>query len=132
MEINITSLLGMHAPTLSASQFELGNNAGQITWRASQEQAEKTPILQTENELQAMRDFARASGGWDEDEVNAWTPQGVNALFLQWIAGDVRALGADSLEEIDWTEAEELQREGQAPSNLFRADDGRVFFDLGS
>jgi len=132
MEINITSLLGMHAPTLSASQFELGNNAGQITWRASQEQAEKTPILQTENELQAMRDFARASGGWDEDEVNAWTPQEVNALFLQWIAGDVRALGADSLEEIDWTEAEELQREGQAPSNLFRADDGRVFFDLGS
>jgi hypothetical protein len=131
MEINITSLVNMFAPRLSASAFELGGNAGQITWQAAQEQAEETPLLQSEDELQAMRDFARSSGGWNEDEVNAWTDHELNALFLQWIAGDVRELGADSLAEIDWTEAEEMQREGQAPSNLFRADDGQVYFYLG-
>jgi hypothetical protein len=127
-----------------------------------------------------MRDFARSSGGWDSEEVAAWDAQEVNALFLQWIAGDCRQCPrtlegitfeeregewfhsdestpdmetgpfdslleaytdaspghgssfttADSLEEIDWQVTEAFQHEGNAPSNLFRADDGRVFFSL--
>jgi hypothetical protein len=132
MEIEITSLLEMHAPDLSASRMELGDDAGRITWQAAKEQAEETPILNTPEKLDAMRDFARASGGWDAEEVAAWDAEEVNALFLQWIAGDVRELGADTLAGIDWTEAEEMQREGQASGNLFRAEDGRVFFYLGS
>jgi hypothetical protein len=132
MEIEITSLLEMHAPDLSASRMELGDNAGNITWQAAKDQAEETPLLDTPEKLDAMRDFARSSGGWNAGEVAAWDAEEVNALFLQWIAGDVRELGADTLADIDWTEAEAAMAEGQAPSNIFRADDGRIYFYLGN
>lgn len=132
MEIDITSLAEMNCFTLSHSVAEGGENAGRETWNASKAQAEKTPLLKTPEELQAMRDFARSSGGWTRDEIAEWSDQEINALFLQWVAGDCRELGADSLSEIDWEEAGEMQSNGQAPSNLFRADDGRIFFYLGS
>jgi len=176
MEIEITSLLEMDCFALSHSRAEGGETAGQDTWNASKEQAEETPLLDTPEKLDAMRDFARSSGGWNDEEVAAWNDQEVNALFLQWIAGDVRQLPAklnveilerngewfrddedgeheygpyesrsdayreahgnriitaDSLEEIDWEEAEVSQQDGNAPSNLSREDDGRVYFYLG-
>lgn len=132
MEIDITSLLEMDCFPLSHSVAEGGENAGRDTWNASKEQAEETPLLKTPEELQAMRDFAHSSGGWTREEIAEWSDQEINALFLQWIAGDVRELGTDSLSEIDWEQAEEMQSNGQAASNLFRADDGRIFFYLGS
>ena len=132
MEIEITPLLEMHAPDLSASRMELGDNAGRITWQAAKEQTGETTLLDTPEKLDAMREFALDSGGWDAEEVAAWDAEEVNALFLQWIAGDVRELGADTLAGIDWTEAEEMQREGQAPSNLYPGDDGKLYFYLGS
>jgi hypothetical protein len=131
MEIKITPLLEMNCFTLSHSRAEGGDNAGKNTWQASQAKAQEIKLLDTPEKLQAMRDFARSSGGWNESEVNAWNENEVNALFLQWIAGDCRELGADSLEDIDWQEAEELQSAGQAPSNLFRSDSGEIFFYLG-
>ena len=131
MEIEITSLAEMDCFTLSHSIAEGGENAGRDTWNASKRQAGETPLLKTPEELQAMRDFAKASGGWTREEIDAWPDSELNALFLQWIAGDVRELGADSLSEIDWEEAEEIQQAGQAASNIFRLDDGRIFFYLG-
>ena len=132
MEINITSLLEMDCFTLSHSRAEGGENAGENTWRASQSKAQEIQLLNTPEKLQAMRDFARSSGGWDQEEVNAWNENEVNALFLQWIAGDCRELGADSLKDIDWINAEVLQENGQVPSNLFRSDSGEIFFYLGN
>jgi hypothetical protein len=131
MEINITPLLQMNCFTLSHSQAEGGENAGNNTWQASQSKAQEIKLLNTPEKLQAMRDFARSSGGWNSEEVSAWNENEVNALFLQWIAGDCRELGADSLEDIDWEEAEELQSAGQAPSNLFRSEAGEIYFYLG-
>ena len=132
MEINITTLAAMDCFPLSHSRAEGGETAGRDTWSASKEQAEETPLLDTEEKLQAMRDFARSSGGWDSKEVAAWSAQEVNALLLQWIAGDCRELGADRLEDIDWEEAEKWQSEGQAPSNLFKGIDGNIYFYLGN
>jgi hypothetical protein len=178
MEIDITSLLETDLFPLSHSQVEGGPNAGNNTWQASLDHAEETALLDTPEKLQAMRDFARASGGWTREEIDEWTPQEVNALFLQWIAGDCRqcpailpdvsfecrdgewyhshedepdmetgpfeSVGeahqdaspghgystADSLEGIHWEATEAAQHEGGIPSNLFRADDGRIFFGL--
>jgi hypothetical protein len=132
MEIEITTLSEMNCFTLSHSAFEGGENAGQNTWNASKKEAENTQLLNTAEKLQAMRDFARESGGWNREEIAAWSDNELNALFLQWIAGDVRELGADSLDEIDWEEAEEMQHEGQAASNIFKGDDGRIYFYLGN
>ena len=132
MEINITHLLEMNCFTLSHSCAEGGENAGKNTWQASQAKAQEIKPLDTPEKLQAMRDFARSSGGWNESEVNAWNENEVNALFLQWIAGDCRELGADSLEDIEWTNAVVLQENGQVPSNLFRSTSGEIFFYLGN
>jgi len=176
MEIEITSLLEMDCFALSHSRAEGGDTACRDTWNASLEQAEETPLLDSPEKLDAMRDFARSSGGWGSEEIATWDAQKVNALFLQWIAGDVRQLPAklgveiterdgewwrddedgesewgpyesrsdayrdahgnriqtaDSLDEIDWEEAEISPRDGSAPENLFRSDDGRIFFYLG-
>jgi hypothetical protein len=132
MEIEITTLSGMNCFTLSHSAYEGGENAGQNTWNASKKEAENTQLLNTPEKLEAMRDFASESGGWNREEIAAWSDNELNALFLQWIAGDVRELGADSLDEIDWDEAEEMQSEGQASSNIFKADDGKIYFNLGN
>ena len=123
----------MNCFTLSHSIAEGGENAGQNTWNAAKKQAlNSPPLLNTPEKLQAMRDFARESGGWNREEIAAWSENELNALFLQWIAGDVRELGADSLDEIDWEEAEEMKGEGQAPSNIFKGDDGKIYFYLGN
>jgi hypothetical protein len=133
MEIDITTLAKMNCFTLSHSVAEGGENAGQNTWNASKKKAlNSSPLLNTPERLQAMRDFARESGGWDREEIAAWSDNELNALFLQWVSGDVREIGADSLGQINWEEAEELQREGQAPSNIFKGDDEKIYFYLGN
>lgn len=132
MEIDITTLLEINCFTLSHSIAEGGENAGQNTWNASKKQAENTQLLNTPEKLQTMRDFARESGGWNKEEIAEWSDNELNALFLQWISGDVREMGFDSLDQIDWEEAEEMQREGQAPSNIFKGDNGKIYFYLGN
>lgn len=146
MEIEITSLLELDAFELSHSQAEGGSTAGRDTWNASKQAAQEHVLLDTPEKLQAMRDFALSSGGWDEEEIATWPANELNALFLQWIAGDVRqcpsmeqAYGPDDprfsnayrLDEIDWEATEAMQEQGNCPSNLFRADDGRIYFYLG-
>jgi hypothetical protein len=138
MEIDITSLLKTNLFTFSHSAAEGGQDAGQNTWKAANRHAEETapPLLDTPEKLDTFRDWVGDSGGWTREEIDAWTPTECNALFLQWIAGDCRecpAIGggnAYSLEEIDWEETEVEQSNGQISSNLFRADDGRIFFSL--
>jgi hypothetical protein len=132
MVIEITTLSEMNCFALSHSAFEGGENAGQNTWNASKKKAENTPLLNTPEKLQVMRDFARESGGWNKEEIAEWSENELNALFLQWVSGDVRELGADSLDEIDWEEAEEMQSEGQVASNIFKGDDGKIYFYIGN
>ena len=138
MNIDITSLLGLDCFPLSHSSAEGGQDAGRDTWNASKEQAKETPLLDTDEKLQAMRDFAESSGGWTTEEIAAWSAEEINALFLQWIAGDVRQCPAieggraDSLEEIDWQEYEAQASAGQIPSNLSKGGDGEIYFYLGN
>ena len=132
MEINITRLSRVNQYDLSHSRHEGGQNAGTNTWRAALNQAIKTSLLDTPEKLDAMREFALSSGGWDQEEITAWTSQELNALFLQWIAGDCRELGADAIEDIDWIAAEKIQQDGIASSNLFRSESGGIYFYLGN
>ena len=132
MEIDITTLAEMNAFDLSHSIAEGGEDAGKNTWQNSKAEAERHPILNTPEKLAAMREFAAESGGWTREEISEWPDSELNALFLQWIAGDCRELGADSISDIDWDEAEEMQSAGQAASNLFRGDDGKIYFYLGN
>ncbi len=138
MEIDITDFFNNEdASDYSASAMELGENAGKITWNnAMREAGNREPsLLDTEEKLDAMREFALSSGGWDEEEIAAWSPQELNALFIQWISGDMRGMPTDSNGEIDWAQVETLQSAGQISSNISGgslATDGRVYFYLGS
>lgn len=132
MEINITKFFTDADPLdYSASVAELGHNAGAITWRAACEDADNFgPMLDTPEKLQAMRDFARSSGGWDADEIAAWTDIELNALFVQWVAGDIREVPGMTPNSWDWDAYEALTQTGTVPSHMFRDDHGQIYFDL--
>lgn len=101
MEINITHLLETDMFEFSHSRAEGGENAGQDTWNAALKGPR--PLLNTPEEFEAFRDFAKSTGGWDREEIAAWDENESQALFLQFIAGDVRQCPA-TLEEIEFEE----------------------------
>ena len=51
-------------------------------------------------------------------------------MFIQLIAGDMRECGMDDcdLEDFDWAGYEARASEGQISGNIFKADDGRIFY----
>ena len=130
MEINITSLLEKDQFPLSHSVAEGGENAGRETWQASIESAKETPLLDSEEKLEAFRDWLKPWGAWDAEQIAAMDDQHLNALFLQWVAGDCREAGADSLDAIDWEEYENRAADGQCSSNFYRSEDGQIYFNL--
>ena len=137
MEIDITRFFETaETHDFSASVAELGQDAGKITWANAMREAEETPLLSTEAELDAMRQFARESGGWTREEIAAWTAEEVNALFIQWISGDINEMHAswllDDDGELDWQKVEQYQHEGRIAANIYQGDDNKVYFYLGS
>lgn len=129
MEINITRFFNDCAPRdYSASMAELGPDAGRITWSHSVEDSPEYFLLDDEDKREAFRSFVKSSGGWSETEIRAWSDIELNALFIQWIAGDMRELGIDNPINVDWGEVERVQSEGLAPSNIFKGIDGEIYF----
>lgn len=115
MDIDITSLSDLDAFPLSHSQAEGGPTAGPDTWNAAKRQANETALLDTEEKLQAFRDWVKPSGGWEDEEIDAWTPQECNALFLQWVAGDIREAPGKHSDRFTFTE--------RTPGQWYREDD---------
>jgi hypothetical protein len=135
MEINITSFFRTVAPRdLSASVAEIGRDAGAYTWQASMEAAEETRLLDTDEKREAFRAWVGDWGAWDEEEINSWDDVHLNALCLQWIAGDMREpvgfeLGPNTTDS-QWAEYQAQSEAGQVAGRIFRADDGQVYFSL--
>lgn len=129
MEINITSLKDMDCFALSHSVMEGGSNAGQNTWQAAKEQAEETSLLDTEEKKEAFREWIADFGAWSEEDIAEMDDINLNALFLQFIAGDVREAGADYLEDIDWEKYEKDVEDGQI-SGYFYQNNGEIYFNL--
>lgn len=128
MEIEITSLLETNLFPFSHSRAEGGQEAGKNTWKAALKGPR--PLLSTPEEIQAFKEWTADFGAWDEAERNAWSDNEAQALFLQFIAGEVRVTGADSLDEIDWEAYEEGCEAGQYASYFFKSDDGKIYFSL--
>lgn len=134
MDIDITDLFHNVDPTrYSASQAELGPDAGTITWARAKDRAATfhPPILRNAEELAAFHDFVFASGGWSRAELHAMTNNELQALCLQWIAGDMREAGLDAAStDEDWARYEIDVNDGRVPGNIYRGDDGRVYFNI--
>lgn len=138
MEINITKLFNSIEPAYySASRAELGDNAGQITWQNAKDRAEEDQplILETEEQKEAFRCFVENSGGWTREEIDAWNDTELNALCLQWIAGDMREADLHAgMDDGDWLNYQNLVENGQVAGNIFGGPlsaDGQVYFSFG-
>lgn len=132
MEINITKFYLESCPKdYSASVAEVGANAGRDTWEAAKEDAEFFQFLDTAEKQIAFKKFVLDSGGWDQSEIDAWSIRELNALFLQWVAGDIRECLEWDVDDV-WANYQEMAEAGQVPSSLFKTDDGQVYFYIGS
>jgi len=134
MEIDITHLLqteGFDTWNLSNSRANLGQDAGRITWRNSCEVGKRFAL--TPEQTGAFKDFVEDSGGWTKEEIAAWSQEELQALFVQWVAGDIReCFGYDAGEDFSewgWAQYEEDSQAGRIPSNLFQTD-GKLYFSL--
>ena len=131
MEINITRFFNEAAPMdYSASAAESGTNAGSDTWNAAKDDADDWHMLDDADKLDAMRAWAKSSGGWNVEEIAAFSGKELNALFIQLVSGDIRECLEWDVPDV-WAHYQELAEQGAVPSNLFKADDGQVYFYLG-
>lgn len=135
-EFDLSPILGANnfVPfDLSNNAATLGDNAGKLTWDASKEAAGEICLLNNEERKEAFRDFVRESGGWTREEIAKWDDVELNALLLQWIAGDIReAFGDVEPQDWDWERYQEDAEQGRVSSRLFKADDGKVWFSIAS
>jgi len=133
MEINITKFFNTAAVReFSGSIAERGENAGKETWANACEEAADEPLLTTPEQLQAMRDHVKGFGSWSDEEIAGWTDVEVNALFIQMIAGDIREVPDMTPQTWDWDLYEEMSQEGIIGSEVFKGDDGEIYYHLGN
>lgn len=124
IEINVNVLITDYEPSeLSGSIAERGANAGPETWANSVEAATATPLLKDDSERDGVREWAAGFGAWDEEEINGWSNEELDALVLQYAAGDLRELQSchpgKGVGGVSWKRAEKDMREGRVSGNLF-------------
>ncbi len=131
MEINITKFWNEAAPRdYSASRAEFGDDAGAITWRHACEDAPDFNFLDTPDKLSAFQDYLRDMGFSEADDAHTDTE--LNALFLQCVSGDIREVPDMDIATWNWDAYLALAENGTVSSRLFRADNGDVFYYIGS
>lgn len=134
MELDITEFTARNDMCdYSASQAELGPNAGRITWGNAMTEAEETRFLTTPDEIDHARDYFRGMGAWEEHEINAWSARHVTAMVIQEIACRMReiednCMGDDG--EIDWEEVERLSEAGSISGSIYTTND-KIYMYLG-
>lgn len=137
MEVNISQLINdpdLGPIDISASVAERGANVGRETWQAANAMAASHPLAEVAEDRAYVRAFFCGFGAWEPEEILAWTDAELDALVLQYAAGDLRELQSlapgDGLGDIDWGEAEVLSEEGTVSGNIF-VSDGKLFIYLG-
>lgn len=133
MEINITRFFNDACPRdYAASVAEIGADAGPATWRAACDDAnDYGPLLDTPEKLDAMRDHVRGFGAWSDNEIAAWSDTELNALFLQFVSGDIRETPEMEPETWDWDKYQAMSEAGTVCGRMFRAENGEIFYYLG-
>jgi len=145
MELNVTKIVAAHldenppAWLCSGSMAELGNDAGRVTWNNSGDLADRLPgFLETETELQEVRDNIKEYGAWDAEEIAAFTPRDLRAFIVQEVMAEIRHLENSDIDLEDFTEEEFREAAENEGGRLFRGDVpespgfGDWFFYVGS
>lgn len=112
----------------SGSIMELGDNAGRITWENSKRESAARPLLVGDEQIQGARDYFATFGAWTREEIDGWDAGEVNALALQFVAGDIREM-EDCAE--DYADYQKQSEAGRLRGCIHRDDDGKWYFYLG-
>lgn len=75
---------------LSGSVFELGDNAGSVTWNNCIRAAALCVAEFRGCDYDALRDHFAAYGAWDDSEIENWSDAELRAMAIQEIAADYR------------------------------------------
>jgi hypothetical protein len=134
MEINVSCLISSIDPReLSTSVAESGRDAGKNSWAAAMSAAAESPLL-TDLQRDEAREYFKGFGAWEDNEIAAWSQSEVDALVLQYCAGDLRILQdlapGDGVGGIDWDEAESLSNAGTCSGYLY-PHNGELFAYIG-
>lgn len=129
--VNIDALFASIEPwDCSNSVMNLGESAGQITWRNSLELASnhekwlKSPINEA---IEGIREYAGSFGAWDEDEIALWSEEYCLAFLAQDIASDLRLIGSDDLDLSECVakyNATDWEHESEYPRGSYYAENG--------
>lgn len=114
-EIDVTRLEDEDCGLLSGSQFELGPDAGKITWANCLRLADEVSLVTDENRDDIREHFA-SYGAWDRDEIAAWDDRELSAMVWQE--------GASALRELDEHDVED--------GRIHRATDGKLWLYIGN
>lgn len=115
LELDVSPLLDEDCGLLSGSQWELGPDAGKITWANCIKLADRFPLV-TDANRQDIRDHFRGYGAWDADEIEAWDDTELSAMVWQEGAAAYR----------------ELDEHGADEGRVYLSDDGtKLFLYLG-
>jgi hypothetical protein len=131
LEIDVSFLLKTDASDFSASQFELGPNAGKITWANAREACDLISL--TPEEILEAKDYIKTWGAWDDEEIDSWSEEDTKALIVQSAAGDYReAEGCcwdEELCQIDWDEYEIQASAGRIAGTMFMHE-GKMYMSF--
>ena len=109
-------------------------NAGNLTWANANAAVYLYSLLDTDEKLSAFRAFVKESGGWSGDEVERFSDKELNALCIQWIAGDMREpVGFDmgpQMDAEDWEEYDAQCSAGQIAGRIFMGNDFRIYWSM--
>lgn len=75
------------------------------------------------SDVEGVKYYFAGFGAWDRDEIAGWTKQELDALVLQFAAGDLRELQSlcpgNGVGDIDWNEAEKLAEQGTVCGRIY-------------
>lgn len=133
MELDITDFFNSCDPRhYLASVAELGEDAGTITWENALDRSEEDNLLDTEEKRDAFKAYVRGFGAWDDEEIDAWSHEELNALLIQFISGDMREDGLHAnMEDEEWNALDPEKSRGSIYGGPLTTD-GRVYFYMGS
>jgi len=130
-EIDVSCIIEDVNPfELSASQLEKGKNAGPETWANAKQAATDYSL---ELDVPTVKNWFAEFGAWDEEEIALWDKQEVDALVLQYAAGDLREVqdlcAGKGLAGVNWKKAEKLSQAGTISGNLF-PHNGKLYLQI--
>jgi hypothetical protein len=131
VDIDVSFLLELDASLFSASQMELGPNAGKITWANALGACDLISL--TPEEILEAKDYIRTWGAWEDEEIDGWPDNETKALIIQSAAGDYREIESVAWDDtnwcIDWDEYEKEAHRGSVSGNLFMSD-GKLYLSF--